>query len=151
MRSNIRSLLCGFLQVESRIVPATLATFQTSILSITGDSAANNILVSADTGGNLVVTDNGVAVAVRSSFGAATRANTTPITVEGRGGDDVIVLDRSLNTFDANGKLAFALDAVLDGGRGTDYLTGGAGMDRFRATNKDTICDFNGDEGDMLI
>jgi len=122
MRRNIRSLLCGFLQIESRIVPATLATFQTSILTVTGDSAANNIFVSADTDGNLVVRDNGQTVAVRSSFGAATRANTTLIVVEGRGGNDIIVLDRSLNTLDANGKLAFAPDAVLSGNGGDDTI-----------------------------
>ncbi len=112
----------GLLPLEDRTTPAVSAVFNTNVLDVVGDGAANTIVVSADAGGNLQVTNNGATVAIRSVFGAPTRAALTQVTVDGRGGNDTITLDRSLNTRDANGKLAFAPNAVLLGGGGNDTL-----------------------------
>jgi Ca2+-binding RTX toxin-like protein len=109
-------------RLEDRAVPAAQAFFAGSILAVFGDAGANNIVVSADTAGNLQVTDNGQAVQIRTLFGAPTRANLALVGVDGGAGNDSITLDRSLNTLDANGKLAAAPDAILLGGAGNDFL-----------------------------
>lgn len=109
--------------LEDRTTPAVTATFSTNSLDVVGDGQANTIVVSADAAGDLQVTNNGETVAIRSVFGSPTRAALTQVTVHGKGGDDSITLARSLNTLDANGKLAFAPNAVLSGGAGHDKLT----------------------------
>lgn len=114
--------------LEAREVPATLAVFNTSVLTVVGDGAANVITVAADAAGNLTVTDNGAPVFVRVTFGSATKAALTTVNVDGRGGDDTIVLDRSLNVRDNNGALLAAPGGTLTGGGGNDTiraLTGG--------------------------
>jgi Ca2+-binding RTX toxin-like protein len=112
----------GLLPLEDRTTPAVTAVFNTNVLDVAGDGAANSIVVSADPAGNLQVTNNGAAVSIRSVFGSPTRAALTQITVDGRGGNDTITLAKSLNTLDAGGKLAFAPNAVLLGGGGNDSL-----------------------------
>ena len=114
--------------LEAREVPAVMALFNTSVLAVVGDDAANSIVISADAGGNLQVTNNGTAVAITTTAGSATAANLTTVFVDAKGGDDSITLDRSLNVLDANGKLAAAPGGVLMGGAGNDTiraLTGG--------------------------
>ncbi len=113
--------------LETREVPAVMAVFNTSTLSVVGDAAANNIVVSADTAGNLQVTNNGVAVSITTTFGSATKANLSNVFVDAKGGDDSINLDRSLNVLDANGKLASAPSGVLSGGGGNDNISAGTG------------------------
>jgi Ca2+-binding RTX toxin-like protein len=122
MRRESRTSL-KMLTFEDRIVPATIATFHTNILTVTGDAADNSINVSADANGNLVVTDNGQNVTIRVVSGVANKANTTLINVQGRGGNDNILLTRSLNTLDANGRLAASPNAVLEGNGGNDTIT----------------------------
>jgi Ca2+-binding RTX toxin-like protein len=112
----------GMLPLEDRVTPAVTAVFQTDALNVVGDGAANTIIVSADAAGNLQVTENGAAVSIRTVFGSPTRANLAQVTVDGRGGNDTITLAKSLNTLDGNGKLAFAPNAVLLGGGGSDSL-----------------------------
>jgi len=115
-------------KLEAREVPATLAVFNTSVLTVVGDGAANAVTVAADAAGNLTVTDNGAPVFVRVTFGSATKAALTAVNVDGRGGDDTIILDRSLNVLDAAGKLAAAPGGTLSGGGGNDTVrafTGG--------------------------
>lgn len=114
--------------LEAREVPATLAVFNTSVLTVTGDGNANAITVAADAAGNLTVTDNGAPVFIRTTFGTATKAALVTVNVDGRGGDDTLVLDRSLNVLDAAGKLAAAPGGTLTGGAGNDTIrafTGG--------------------------
>ena len=74
---------------------ATTATFTNGVLTVFGDSAANNIEISRNAAGTILV--NGGAVAVVG--GTPTVANTTLIQVFGLGGNDVITLD------EANGAL----------------------------------------------
>jgi Ca2+-binding RTX toxin-like protein len=108
--------------LEYRVTPAVTALFSTGLLSVVGDAAANTIVVSADANGNLQVTNNGQAVQIRSVFGTPNRASLQTINVDARGGNDMITLDRSLNTRDATGRLVFAPNAVLMGGGGNDFL-----------------------------
>ncbi|AWM40801.1 Bifunctional hemolysin/adenylate cyclase precursor [Gemmata obscuriglobus] len=108
--------------LEQREVPAVLASFNTGILTVTGDSAANDIVVAADANGTLQVTNNGAAVTIRSTFGAPNKANLQTVIVDAKGGNDSIVIQNSINVLDANGKLAFAANSVLYGGAGNDTI-----------------------------
>lgn len=109
-------------RLEAREVPATLAVFNTNVLTVTGDANANAITVAADAAGNLTVTDNGAPVFIRSTFGTPTKTALTTVSVSGRGGDDTIILDRSLNVLDTAGKLAAAPNATLNGNGGNDTI-----------------------------
>ncbi|MBM3982861.1 MAG: calcium-binding protein [Planctomycetes bacterium] len=108
--------------LEAREVPAVLAVFNTDALVVLGDSAANNIVVAADSAGTLQVTNNGAAVAISSISGTPNRANLKSITVDARGGNDSVVIDRSVNVLDANGKLAASANGTLLGGAGNDTI-----------------------------
>ena len=106
---------------------ATTATFSNGVLTVSGDSAANNIAISRNAAGRILV--NGGAVAVVG--GTPTVANTALIRVFGLGDNDVI----SLN--EANGALP---RANLFGGAGNDVLTGGSGGDQlFGQAGNDTL------------
>ena len=108
--------------LESREVPAVLAFFNTDALTVLGDGAANNIVVAADSAGNLQVTNNGNAVGINATLGSPNKTNLKSITVDARGGNDSIVIDRSVNVLDANGKLAASANGTLFGGGGNDTI-----------------------------
>jgi Ca2+-binding RTX toxin-like protein len=108
--------------LEAREVPAVLAFFNTDSLVVLGDDAPNNIVVAADSAGALQVTNNGAAVAIASAAGTPNRANLKSITVDARGGNDSVVIDRTVNVPDANGKLAASANGALFGGAGNDTL-----------------------------
>lgn len=118
-----KPFLPGLLPLEDRTTPTVTAVFNTNTLSVLGDANANAIVVTADTGGNLQVTNNGANVAIRTVSGTPTVKALTQVTVDAKGGDDSITLTKALNTLDANGKLAAAPNAVLIGGGGNDTLT----------------------------
>src|SRR4051794_35371208 len=67
---------------------AVTATFSGGVLTATGDSLNNNLTISRDAAGKILI--NGGAVNVIG--GTATVANTSQIRVLGQGGDDVITL-----------------------------------------------------------
>src|SRR5215207_7084187 len=97
------------------------------ILSTLGDSLNNNITLSRDAAGKLLV--NGGAVKVLG--GTPTVANTSLIQVFGQGGNDTITLN------EANGALP---RANLFGGAGDDTITGGSGNDMlFGQSGNDTL------------
>jgi Ca2+-binding RTX toxin-like protein len=102
-----------------RILPAVTASFiaGSGLLMITGDNSDNNIVISRDGAGNILVG----AGAIHILGGTATVANTAAISVFGLAGNDTIALDES------NGVLPRAL---LFGGDGNDSLTGGSGNDQ---------------------
>src|SRR5262245_23586160 len=102
-----------------RMLPSVTASFSsaTGVLTVLGDNQANNIVVSRDAAGHILV--NGGSVAVKG--GAATATNTSLIQVFGQAGNDHISLDET------NGVLP---SANLFGGAGNDTLTGGSGADR---------------------
>ena len=106
---------------------ATTATFANGVLTVFGDAAANNIDISRNAAGNILV--NGGAAPVGG--GSPTVANTTLIRVFGLGDNDVI----SLN--EANGALP---RANLFAGAGSDVVTGGSGGDQlFGEAGNDTL------------
>src|SRR5262249_35048634 len=119
----------GFEPLEPRLMLAVTAAFlpQAGVLTITGDAQDNNITVSRNATGIILV--NGGAVAVQG--GTPTVANTALVQGFGLGGNDTITLD------EASGALP---SANLFGGAGNDVLTGGSGADMlFGQAGNDTL------------
>lgn len=104
----------SFEQLETRETPAVTASFSAGVLTVVGDNLSNNIAVSADVSGNVLV--NG------SPVSGATRASVSQITVDAGRGNDVITLDKSLNTLDANGSLSRSPNSLIFGGKGNDTV-----------------------------
>jgi len=97
------------------------------VLTTFGDALDNDVVISRDAAGNLLV--NGGAVAVLG--GTPTVANTGLIQVFGLGGDDVITLDEAVGALPS---------ANLFGGAGNDTMTGGSGNDMlFGQSGNDTL------------
>lgn len=120
-----------------RIVPAVTASFSAGQLVVLGDAQDNNIVISRDAAGRLLV--NGGAVTIRG--GTPTVANTSLIQVAGQGGNDQLSLS------EVNGALP---RAFLFGGAGNDVLTGGSAADQlFGQAGNDTLLGKGGD--DMLF
>ena len=125
---------------------AITASFSAGVLSVFGDNLDNNIVVSRNAAGKILV--NGGAVADQRRH---RRPSPTPtlIQVFGQGGNDTITLD------EANGALP---RANLFGGAGNDTLTGGSGNDQlFGQAGNDTLLGkggfdflFGGTENDTL-
>src|SRR5262249_5750083 len=105
--------------LADRILPAVTAVFlpRVGLLTVLGDAGNNNITLSRDAAGNILI--NGGTVPILG--GTPTFTNTTTISVFGLSGNDTITLD------EANGALPKAL---LFGGDGNDTLTGGSGADQ---------------------
>lgn len=106
-----------FLQLEERSVPAVIAMYSGKGLIVYGDQLDNNISISRDAAGTILVNDGAVAV----KGGVATVANTQQIQIFGMGGNDTLALN------EANGALPTAL---IFGGAGNDVLIGGSGADQ---------------------
>jgi Ca2+-binding RTX toxin-like protein len=134
--------------LEDRTVPAVFGAFVPAqgLLTIFGDSLDNNIEISRNAAGQILV--NGGAVGIRG--GVPTIANVTTIQVFGQAGNDTITLN------EANGALPRSL---LFGGSGNDVLTGGSAADQlFGQAGNDTLLGkggtdilFGGDDNDTLI
>ena len=115
------------------------------LLSVFGDNLDNNITMTRDAAGNILVNGG----AVRIVGGTPTVANTSLIQVFGQGGNDTITVN------EANGALPAA---NLFGGAGNDVLTGGSGNDMlFGQSGNDTLLGkggsdllFGGDGNDTL-
>src|SRR3954470_1683386 len=137
----------AFEQLGERVVLSVTASFNPTagVLSVIGDAQNNNIVVSRNAAGNILV--NGGAIAVVG--GMPTVANTSLIQVFGQAGNDQITLD------EANGALP---SANLFGGDGNDILTGGSANDLiFGQAGNDTLLGkggndqlFGGDGNDTL-
>jgi Ca2+-binding RTX toxin-like protein len=126
-------------------VTGTFTPAAGGILSVFGDSLDNNVAVSRNAAGNILV--NGGAVPVLG--GSPTVANTSLIQVFGQGGNDTITLN------EASGALP---RANLFGGAGNDTMTGGSGNDMlFGQSGNDTLLGkggadflFGGADNDVL-
>jgi Ca2+-binding RTX toxin-like protein len=124
---------------------AVTASFSAGALSVTGDTLDNNVAISRNAAGQILV--NGGAVAVIG--GTPTVANTSAIKVFGLGGNDTLTLS------EVNGALPAA---QLFGGAGNDVLTGGSGTDQlFGEAGNDTLLGkggndflFGGNDNDTL-
>jgi Ca2+-binding RTX toxin-like protein len=113
----------------TRITPAVNAFFSANagMLTIIGDSLDNNIEVSRNAAGALLV--NGGAVNILG--GSPTVANTAKIQMFGLGGNDTLSLNET------NGALP---KANIYGGAGNDTIIGGSGADLlFGEAGNDTI------------
>jgi len=106
---------------------AVTASFTNGVLSVSGDNLDNNIAVSRNAAGQILI--NGGAVAVAG--GTPTVANVSKIQVFGLGGNDTLTLS------EVNGALPAA---NLFGGVGNDVLTSGSGNDQlFGEAGNDTL------------
>lgn len=124
---------------------AVTSSFSNGTLSVTGDALDNNLTISRNAAGQILV--NGGAVSVVG--GTPTVANTSRIQVFGLGGNDTITLS------EVNGALP---PANMFGGEGNDTLTGGSGGDQvFGQAGNDTLLGkggndflFGGNDNDTL-
>jgi Ca2+-binding RTX toxin-like protein len=113
---------------------AVTGSFSNGVLSTFGDSLDNNLTISRNAAGQLLL--NGGAVAVVG--GTPTVANTSLIQVFAQGGNDTVTLN------EANGALP---RANLFGGAGNDTLTGGSGADLlFGQAGNDTLLGKGGND-----
>lgn len=125
MRSpNSPATRLGLTTLEAREVPAVLANLGAdNVLRVTGDAAANTIVVSTQAFGTrslTSVTANGAAVPITGQPVPMTFTLTANrVEVSGGAGNDTITL---------NG-IALTGGSYLDGGAGDDTVTGGAGND----------------------
>ena len=136
-----------FETLERRKYFAVTASFLpgAGTLTVFGDALDNNITLSRNAAGTILV--NGGAVAVLG--GTPTVANTALMQVFGQGGNDTVTLN------EANGALP---RANLFGGAGNDVMTGGSGGDMlFGQAGNDTLLGkggfdflFGGSENDVL-
>ena len=127
---------CQMESLEGRTYFAVTAAFLPSAgtLSVFGDALNNNITVSRNAAGQILV--NGGAVAVLG--GTPTVANTALIQVFGQAGNDTLTLNES------NGALPASF---LFGGAGNDTLTGGSGADLlFGQAGNDTLLGKGGND-----
>jgi Ca2+-binding RTX toxin-like protein len=104
---------------------AVTSTFNAGQLGISGDNLDNNVNVSRDAAGVILV--NGGAVA--TAGGTPTVANTSRIQAFGLGGNDVLSLSENNGALPAANLFGGAGNDVLTGGSGGDQLFGEAGND----------------------
>jgi Ca2+-binding RTX toxin-like protein len=134
-------------RLDSRITPAVTAFFTATsgVLSVTGDALDNDIVLSRNAAGQLLV--NNGAVAVRG--GSPSVANTALIQIFGLGGNDKLTLDEGSGALPRTN---------MFGGTGNDVLTGGSGGDMlFGSSGNDTLLGkggfdflFGGEGNDVL-
>lgn len=98
----------------------------TDILTVTGGSLANTIVITRDAGGGLQVNGGGVVI----TGGTATTANTVRIDVLGGGGNDEIAFYESLSSLPPARIFGEGGHDIITGGSGADFLDGGTGNDR---------------------
>jgi Ca2+-binding RTX toxin-like protein len=120
-------LLSGLEPLEERVVLSVSASFipAAGVLNVLGDFADNNIVVSRDAAGHILV--NGGAVSVTG--GTPTVANTARIQVFGLAGNDHISLDETNGALPAANLFGGAGNDTLIGGSANDLLFGQAGSD----------------------
>src|SRR5689334_21165707 len=111
---------------KRRLLSATAVLGQPAhLLTVLGDNADNNAIVTSDADGRILVINGAVPVI----GGTPTVANTTTISVFAQNGNDTITL------YEADGALPKALlfsgngNDTISGGSGTDQLFGQAGND----------------------
>ena len=135
---------------ENVVLPDAGAA-STGIVTIFGDSTANNITLSRDVAGNLL--SDGVPIA------GATVGNTSLIRIFGLGGDDVITINEVLGALPASSLFGGAGLDTLTSGSAADFLFGGADNDSllakggfdhaFGGAGNDTLT--GGDADDLLF
>jgi len=125
---------------------ATTATFSAGVLTVIGDSTANDIQISRDAAGTILVNNGGVTVA----GGTPTVANTSQIRVFGLAGNDVLSLNETNGALPAARLFGGADNDALTGGAGADELFGQAGNDSLLGRGSNDLL-FGGGEIDTLV
>src|SRR3954463_964751 len=115
------------------------------LLSVFDDSLDNNISVSRNAAGTILV--NGGAVPVVG--GTPTVANTSLIQVFGTAGNDVIALNESNGALPAANLFGGAGNDTLNGGSGADMLFGQSGNDILNGKGGNDLV-FGGDGNDVM-
>ena len=118
----------------------------TGLLSVFGDDLADQITLSRDAAGRILI--NGGAVPVQG--GQPTVANTALMQVFGQGGNDTIALDESNGALPAAQLFGGAGNDTLIGGSGGDMLFGGSGNDILLGKGGNALL-FGGAGNDTLI
>jgi Ca2+-binding RTX toxin-like protein len=122
---------------------ATTATFSNGVLSVSGDSADNSIVISRDAAGRILV--NGGAVGAVG--GTPTVANTALIRVFGLAGNDQLALNEANGALPAARLFGGTGNDVLSGQGGNDTLLGRGGNDLlFGGGGNDTLTGGDGDD-----
>lgn len=152
-----RALASAVESLELRRMLAVTASFTPAngTLSVNGDSLDNNITISRNAAGSILV--NGGAVAIAG--GSPTVANTTLIQVFGLGGNDIITLSEASGALPAANLFGGTDNDTLTGGSSADQLFGQAGNDAllgkggadflFGGTENDTLT--GGDADDQVF
>jgi Ca2+-binding RTX toxin-like protein len=145
-KENVMSFV-KFESLEKRAYFAVTASFLpgAGVLSIFGDSLDNNISVSRNAAGQILI--NGGAVAIKG--GTATVANTVLISAFGQGGNDVITLNESTGALPASQLFGGADNDTLSGGGANDQLFGQGGNDVLLGKGGFDFL-FGGSENDVL-
>lgn len=134
--------------LDDRLTPAVTAFFSapTGLLTILGDGASNNIVVSRNAAGNLLI--NGGSIKIQGD--QASVANTSLIQIYGQGGNDYLALDETLGALPSANIFGGAGKDTLIGGSSNDQLFGEAGNDSLiGAAGIDFL--FGGSENDTLV
>src|SRR5688500_14717233 len=137
----------AFESLEPRSYFAVTATFAagTGVLTVFGDNLDNNITVSRNAAGGLLV--NGGAVAIHG--GTSTVANTSLIQIFGQGGNDTIALSETNGALPRANLFGGAGNDTLIGGSGGDMLIGQSGNDNLQGKGGFDFL-FGGSENDVL-
>lgn len=137
----------GVESLEDRTLMSVTASFLAGagVLTVFGDNLDNNIVISRDAAGKILV--NGGAVSVIG--GTPTVANTALVQVFGQGGNDQISLNESNGALPAANLFGGAGNDVLSGGSGNDLLFGQSGNDTLLGKGGNDFL-FGGSENDTL-
>jgi Ca2+-binding RTX toxin-like protein len=152
-RRAARRLLAGT-TLAAAVVAGTAGTANAAVtssftsggvLTVFGDSLDNNITISRDAAGKILV--NGGAVNVTG--GTPTVANTSLIQVFGQGGNDTVTISETNGALPRSNLFGGVGNDVLVGGSGNDMLFGQAGNDTLLGKGGVDLL-FGGAENDTL-
>ena len=138
---NIDDLFATEATTISVVLPAA---GNADTVDVEGRNSADNINVSLD-GADVNVAGLTYDIVIEAAAAAEDR-----LTIEGRGGDDVIKVDAGVeNTIDitlngGDGNDFLSADAIINGGAGNDTLIGGAGNDTLNGDGGDDLLDGRG-------
>ena len=126
-------------------IQAVVGNFSNGVLSVFGDNLANNITLTRNAAGQILV--NGGAVSVPG--GTPTVANTSLMQVFGRGGNDLITLNEASGALPRANLFGGAGNDTIAGGSGGDLLFGQAGQDTLLGKGGNDLL-FGGSDNDTL-
>lgn len=112
---NDRRRLSGLELLEGRITPAVIAWFHEGLLRVAGDAVSDQISVRQQ--GNAITVDATLIRVPGSAQLSIPMASVTRIVIEGKGGNDVIILS------------PINVPSLIFGGTGNDTIVGGAAND----------------------